>query len=126
MAEPPLLEGAVQLRVAVVLPGVAPRPVGAPGTVAAGSAPANTVPERSAIVGEEDEPRVAVTHCGGPAEQLSGGTGRQAEPFHHSRLVAPLRLQSVMVRLLKLLPEATPTSRYSPDAAQVGLPTGSE
>jgi hypothetical protein len=36
MVEPPLLEGAVQLRVAVVFPGVAPRPVGAPGAVPPG------------------------------------------------------------------------------------------
>src|ERR1035437_5776680 len=31
-----------------------------------------------------------------------------------------------MMRLLKLLPEATSTSRYTPDAEKVGLPTGSE
>jgi hypothetical protein len=40
--------------------------------------------------------------------------------------VAPLRLQSVIVRLPKLLPDATCTSKYSPDVEKLGLPTGSE
>jgi hypothetical protein len=39
--------------------------------------------------------------------------------------VAPFRLQSVTVRLLKLLPEATCTSKYSPGVEKLGLPTGS-
>ena len=37
----------------------------------------------------------------------------------------PFRLQSVIVRLAKLLPEATCTSKYSPGAEKLGLPTGS-
>jgi len=39
--------------------------------------------------------------------------------------VPPFRLQSVIVRLLKLLPEATCTSKYSPDVEKLGLLTGS-
>jgi hypothetical protein len=39
--------------------------------------------------------------------------------------VPPFRLQSVIVRALKLLPEATCTSKYSPGAEKLGLPTGS-
>jgi hypothetical protein len=39
--------------------------------------------------------------------------------------VAPFRLQSVIVRLEKLLPEATCTSKYSPGVENVGLATGS-
>jgi hypothetical protein len=39
--------------------------------------------------------------------------------------VPPFRLQSVIVRLAKLLPEATCTSKYSPGVENVGLATGS-
>jgi hypothetical protein len=39
--------------------------------------------------------------------------------------VAPFRLQSVIVRLLKLLPAATSTSKYPPGVEKLGLATGS-
>jgi len=48
-----------------------------------------------------------------------------ATGFHHSRLVPPFRLQSVIVKLLKLLPEAISTSKYSPEDEKLGAPTGS-
>jgi hypothetical protein len=59
-----------------------------------------------------------------------GDTGSQSPApasacgFHHSRLVPPFRLQSVIVRLLKLLPEATCTSKYSPAEEKPGVLTG--
>jgi hypothetical protein len=39
--------------------------------------------------------------------------------------VAPSRLQSFIVRLEKLLPEVTCTSKYLPDVEKLRLPTGS-
>jgi hypothetical protein len=40
-------------------------------------------------------------------------------------LVPPFRLQSVIVRLLKLLPEAISTSKYSLADEKLAAPTGS-
>ena len=100
--------------------------VGAPGTVARAAA-AKTVPvsrERLGLAGGADRrrhtpvARLCRTSC--PFHRLPGSS-----PFHHSRPVAPFRLQSVIVRLVKLLPAATSTSKYPPGVEKLGLATGS-
>jgi hypothetical protein len=95
------------------------------------SATANTVPVNCPTVGvEPDVPSVAVrpgtpfAHAGGPTVSWVGDTVSHELPFHHSRLVPPFRVQSVIVRLEKLLPVATLTSKYSPAEVNEGVPAG--
>ena len=87
-------------------------------------ATAKTVPVSWLMVGDEVVDRSAVTQAGGPADRVSGVTSAQDVPFHHCRVAPPSRLQSVTVRLLKLLPAATSTSKDGP-AALGGVPAGS-
>ena len=99
------------------------------GAVEAGSAAANTVPVSCASVGLEVADRVAVRHAGGPALELAGVTGAHAPAppsalgFHHCRLTAPSRSQSLMLTPLNVFAIEVFTSKYEP-ALNVGAPTG--
>jgi hypothetical protein len=84
----------------------------------------NTVPVRSASVGIDVELSVAVRHGGVPDGPESELIVCQELPVHHSRVVAPFRLQSVMTRLVKVLPEERLTSKYWPVPVD-NAPTGS-
>src|SRR5579883_3467240 len=78
------------------------------------------------MVGDELPDNEAVMHAGGPAAKLAGLTASHELPFHHMRLDPPFRLQSWMTSVVKALPAATCTSKYSPDGVNVGVPAGFE
>src|SRR3972149_1054640 len=78
MGDPPSEAGADQLRATWPLPAVAVRPVGAPGTVAAGAAPPRNRPDRTAFT---PATRVTVTRTEPPAPTLTG-TCIQAPPLN--------------------------------------------
>ena len=113
------------LIVTSVPPAAGPLPGATAFTTGAPNATAKTTAVLSAIGGDEVEVSKVEMHGGGPPERACGETTVQVLPFHHMRPVPPLRLQSVIVREAKLLPDATSTPKYSPAGENVGAPTGS-
>ena len=109
-AEEPVLP-AVELVVAVV-PESAVAEVEVPvGEVEDPVTTPKTVPDRSAMVGEDELDRVTVAEGGVPVTTGAGETAAHDDPFHQSSPVPPVGSVNLIVTELNELERATLTSK---------------